>query len=110
MGNREIRESTEDSSDKDAVQVALQKTKGVLSAQEFNTFLYLSETVEDPVTLAKVSFTKDIKMLYFQMMTFHFHLKIANDTAEVLKGPSSTNRDLENRVKNLVHILQASAF
>lgn len=106
ISDKRVTDITETVLAEDVTEAALQKTKGILSPQELNTFIFLSENVEDPVQLAKISFTNDIKMLYFQLMTFHFHLKVANDVAEKIKGTSGTNRDLERKVKRLIHAFQ----
>lgn len=106
LSDKRVTDTTETVLAEDVVEAALPKTKGVLSAQELNTFIFLTENVDDPVQLAKISFTSDIKRLYFQLMTFHFHLKVANDVAEEVTGTTSSHRDLEQKVQSLIHAFQ----
>lgn len=87
----------------EAAQTAFRRTKGILSSNDFQTFLYLSGQVEDPVELAKTSFTRDIEKLYFQLLSFHLDLKEINDSVR----DHLADRSLEEKVQILIQVFRA---
>lgn len=91
----------------DVLRIALQETEGILSSPDFHTFLILSEEVDDPVQLAKISFTKDIKMLHNQLVSFYHTLKNINDFIQTRKGESDTNRILERKLQILISVFKS---